>query len=61
MGKRRGTEVPLEPEGSRLPSVQNNTHAKVAHLGDACFEHFHPLEEFERSIWVGEQFHLYFR
>lgn len=29
-----------EPEGSLLPSAQNNVHAKVAHLWEACSEPF---------------------
>ena len=34
--------VSLEPPVSPLPSVQNNPHAKVAHLGEA---HSEPLQK----------------
>ena len=36
-----GTNVSLGPPGSRLPLAQNNLHAKVAHLGEACPQPLH--------------------
>ena len=31
---REGGKVSLEPMGSRMPSAQNNSHAKLAYLGE---------------------------
>lgn len=31
---REGGKVSPEPTGSRMPSVQNNSHAKLAYLGE---------------------------
>ena len=34
-------KVSFKLSGSLLPSAQNNPHAKVAHLGEACSEPLH--------------------